>query len=158
MLKSGQTELRPASSRGLGDWLLRAFGRAAPRVRVTSSAARLGASLEVEWSVEPGGGTTLATVSLVGSEVVRRRISARTGISIVTERSDFFVVELDRQAPATGTARVSGKGAAVIPAGLVPTLAAKFNEISWAIVVELLSSGPQSTRQEFPLTVLPVHR
>jgi hypothetical protein len=156
--KLGRSELRPASPPGLADWVLRALGRAAPRARVTTSAARLGARLDVAWSVEPGGSTTQVTVSLVGSEVVRRRVSARTGISIVTERGDFFVVELDRRAPVPGTAQVTGEGAAVIPAGLVPSFAAKFNEISWTIVVEILSSGSQSSRQEFPLEVSPVRR
>jgi hypothetical protein len=162
-MRTDLAELRPTSPGGFvvgfGAWLRRTFGRAEPRARVSASpTVRLGSPLEVEWRVEPARGTQLVRVSLVGSEVARRRISARTGISIVTERNDFFVVELDRVAPAREAGVAHGRGATEVPAGLVPSLAAKFNDISWAVVVEILAAGAQSWRQEFPLTVLPVQR
>jgi hypothetical protein len=158
-MKGDLSELRPASSGGLRAWLGRVFGAATPRAHVSASpTARLGAPLEVEWRVEPAHGTKLVTVALVGSEIARRRVSARTGISIVTERSDFFVVELDRHVPTRDAAEVKGRGATEVPAGLVPSLAAKVNDISWSVVVEILSGAAESARHEFPLTVLPGQR
>jgi hypothetical protein len=158
-MKGDLSELRPAVAGGLRAWLGRVFGSAKPRARVAASpTARLGARLEVEWRVEPTAGTKLVTVALVGSEIARRRVSARTGISIVTERSDFFVVELDRHVPASDATELRGRGAAEVPAGLVPSHAAKFNDISWSVVVEILSGAAESARQEFPLTVLPGQR
>jgi hypothetical protein len=152
-------QLRPASSGGLAGWLKRTLVPATPRARVSASATvRLGGPLEVEWRVDPARGTTLVTVSLVGSEVARRRVSARSGISIITERSDFFVVEIDRRVPSRTGAEVSGRGTTDVPAGLVPSLAAKFNDISWAVIVEVLAGVGPGSRQEFPLTVLPVQR
>jgi hypothetical protein len=119
---------------------------------------RLGAPLEVVWQVAPARGSTLVTVSLVGSEIARRRISARTGISVIAERSDFYVAELDRRVPETGAAEVAGEGATDVPAGLVPSHAAKFNDIAWAVSVEILRGAEPTLRQEFPLTVLPALR
>jgi hypothetical protein len=116
---------------------------------------RLGAALEVEWHVEPARGATLVTVSLVGSEIARRRVSARTGISIVPERRDFCVVELDRRVPEAGSARASGEGGAAVPGGLVPSFAAKFNEVAWSVVVDVSWGEAPSSRHAFPLLVLP---
>jgi hypothetical protein len=156
-MKDGLAELQMLSSRGLGGWLRRTFGRPTPRPRVSaSSTVRLGQPLEVEWRVERAVGTTLVTVSLVGREVAHRRISARTGISVVTERNDFLVVELDRQKPERAVATISGAGATVVPAGLVPSLAARFNEISWAVVVDVVFGPVVTARHEFPLIVLPM--
>jgi hypothetical protein len=133
------------------------LGRAAPSARLSATApARLGQPLEVEWRIEPALGTKLVTVSLVGSELVHRRVSARTGISIVTERSDFFVVELDRRVAGPGAPFVAGAGAAVVPAGLVPSHGAKLHEIVWSVVVEILTGEAETRREEFPVTVLPV--
>ena len=158
-MREGHTQLRPASSEGFAAWLRRLFARATPRARVSASAVvRLGAMLEVEWRVEPARGTTLVTVSLVGSEVARRRVSARTGISVLTERNDFFVVELDRQIPERDATSVSGSAAATVPAGLVPSLAAKFNDICWSVIVEIVAGTEWAAREEFPLTMLPVLR
>jgi hypothetical protein len=155
-MKPTHAELRPASS---GGWFARLrwlLGGGGPTVRVSATATvRLGAPLEVEWRVEPSRGATLVTVSLVGSEIARRRISARTGISVVAERSDFFVAELDRRVPQSGAASVAGEGATTVPAGLVPSLAAKFNDVAWAVSVEILRGAMPSLRQEFPLTMLP---
>jgi len=69
-----------------------------------------------------------------------------------------LVVELDRVAPARDALEAHGRGATEVPAGLVPSLAAKFNDISWVVVVEILGAGAQTWREEFPLTVLPVQR
>jgi len=162
-MRADLAELRPVSAGGFAKrvaaWLRRTFGQAEPRAHVVATpTVRLGAPLEVEWRVEPARGTQLVRVSLVASEVARRRVSARTGISIITERNDFFVVELDRVAPTRDAGVAHGRGATEVPAGLVPSLAAKFNAISWTVVVEILAAGAQSWRQEFPLDVLPVQR
>jgi hypothetical protein len=155
-MKDGHTELRPAEGGRARAWLRRALGRGTPRARLSAPATlRLGQQVEVEWWVEPSFGTSLVVVSLVGAEVARRRISARTGISIVAERSDFFAAELDRCEVDASAAAARGRGAAVIPAGLVPTLAGRFNDVAWRIVVDIVSSSAIASRQEFPLTVLP---
>jgi hypothetical protein len=151
-----RTELRPAAAPGLVERVRRVFGRGGPRARVAvSGAAHLGAPLEVEWSVEPARGATLVVVSLVGREIARRRVSARTGISTVPEGHDFYVVELDRRAHEPGGARAAGEGAAVVPAGLVPSFAAKFNEVAWSVVVDVSWGEAGRSRHEFPLTMLP---
>jgi hypothetical protein len=158
-MKADHTELRPASSGGWAARLRRLLVRGEPRARLMATATvRLGAPIEVEWQVAPARGSTLVTVSLVGSEIARRRISARTGISVVAERSDFFVAELDRRVPESGANEVVGAGATDVPAGLVPSHAAKFNDIAWAVSVEILRGAEPTLRQEFPLTVLPALR
>jgi hypothetical protein len=154
-MKEGHTELRPAVSPGWFERLRHALGRGRPWARVTaSSSARLGEPLDVEWQLEQAPSATLVTVSLVGSEIARRRVSARTGITIIPERQDFCVVELDRRVPQRGSAR--GEGAAVVPQGLVPSFAAKFNEVAWSVVVDVAADEAPGSRHEFPLTMLPV--
>jgi hypothetical protein len=111
--------------------------------------------LNVEWRVEPTDETTLVTVSLVGAEVARKRLSARTGISVVTERSEFFIVELGRYEVSPGSAPLTGTRGADIPAGLVPSFAAKLNEIAWAVVVDVTPGTGEALRLEFPLTMHP---
>jgi hypothetical protein len=64
-------------------------------------------------------------------------------------------VELDRRVPQAGSARTSGDGAAVVPDGLVPSFVAKFNEVEWAVVLDVSWGETTSTRHEFPLTMLP---
>jgi hypothetical protein len=156
-----RTELRPISGGGrFADWMRRAFSlsRSAPHARVIAEPqVHLGQSLEVEWRLERGAPEiTLVTVALVGSEVAHRRISARTGISIVTQRSPFLSLEIDRRAPDGGAPVVSGRGAAVVPTRTVPTLSGKLNEIGWAVVVEASFQAETILRQEFLLLVLPV--
>jgi hypothetical protein len=155
-MRPGHTELRSASRLGWLGRLRRAFDRKTPRARVTASATpRLGEPVEVEWGVQPVRGATLVTVSLVGCEIVRRRLSARTGITIVPERRDFCVVELDRRVPQAGSARTNGEGTALVPDGLVPSFAAKFNEVAWSIVVDVSFVEGPSARHEFPFELLP---
>jgi hypothetical protein len=134
--------------------------RSSPRARVIASpTVHLGQPLEVEWRLEnPASETTLITVSLVGSEIARRRISARTGISIVAETRAFLVLEIDRKAPLPGAPVASGRGATVVPARTVPSLAGRLNEIAWAVIVEASFQASTILRQEFPLAVLPVAR
>jgi len=155
-MKPGHVELQPASRPGWLGRLRLAFDRTRPRTRVSASATpHLGELLEVEWGLEPSRGATLVAVSLIGCEVARRRVSARTGITIVPERRAFCVVELDRRVPQAGHARTSGEGAAVVPDGLVPSFAGKFNEVEWSVVLDVSWGETVSTRQEFPLTMLP---
>jgi hypothetical protein len=153
-----RTELRPASSGGCADWLRRVLIRSAPRARVIAPpVVRLGEALDVEWRLENRPPeTTLITVSLVGTEIARRRISARTGISVVAEARSFLVLELDRRAPERDATTASGRGATVVPARTVPTLAGKLNEIAWAVIVEASFQASTILRQEFPLAVLAV--
>jgi hypothetical protein len=149
-----RTELQPASKAG---WLRRLFTRAAPSARVIAQAsARLGDTLDVEWWLMRAPlRTSLITVTLVGSEIARRRNSARTGINVTTESLPFHSAELARQTPETGPSTAHGRGAVPVPTDSVPSVAGKLNEIAWAIVVEASSEGETAFRQEFPLVVLP---
>lgn len=148
-------ELRVTAPRGLAGWWQRTFARNLARAHVSATSARLGARLSVEWRVEPTDDTTLVTVSIVGAEVARKRLSARTGISVVTERSEFFVVELGRHDVSPRGATVSGVASHDIPAGLVPSFAAKLNEIAWAVVVDVTRAAGETQRLEFPLMMQP---
>jgi hypothetical protein len=155
-----RTELRPVSAGRFTDWMRRTFARPAPRARVIAPAAvHLGAPLEVEWFLwHDAPEITLVTVSLVGSEIARRRISARTGISIVTETRPFLVLEIDRQVPDRGSPVASGHVEALVPSRTVPSLVGKLNEIAWAVIVEASFHTVTILRQQFPLAVLPVER
>jgi hypothetical protein len=151
-----RTELRPLPSRGFTDWVRRLFGRSAPRAHVSAPpAVHLGEPLEIEWRLERGGAEiSLVTVALVGTEIARRRISARTGISIVTETRPFLILEIDRQAPDADAPLASGRGATTVPARTVPSFAGKLNEIAWAVIVEASFRTATVLRQEFPFPVL----
>jgi hypothetical protein len=153
-----RTELRPVWSGKFTDWVRRTFGRSASRARVIAPpAVHLGGSLEVEWWLwHNAPEITLVTVSLVGTEIARRRISARTGISVVTQTRPFLILEIDRQAPDRGSPVASGHVEATVPARSVPSLAGKLNEIAWALIVEASFQTTTILRQEFPLAVLPV--
>jgi hypothetical protein len=156
-----RTELLPASSGGgFCKWVRRKFTSAgpAPRARVIAPpTVRLGTPLEVEWWLwHNAPEITLVTVSLVGTEIARSRVSARTGISVVTETRPFLTLELDRQAPDEGSPVASGHVEMRVPSRTVPSLAGKLNEIAWALVVEASFQTVTILRQEFPLTVLPV--
>jgi hypothetical protein len=159
-MNAHRTELPPVSSGRLTDWVRRTFHRSAPRARVIAPpAVHLGDPLEVEWRLENGAPeTTLITVSLVGTEIARSRISARTGISVVEQTHPFLVLEIDRKAPQRGVAVASGRGETVVPARTVPSLAGRLNEIAWAVIVEASFQASTILRQEFPLAVLPVAR
>lgn len=152
-------ELRSACSVGLINWLRRTFVRGSPRARVIApSAVCLGASLEVDWwfFCQNGPQVSLITVSLVGMEIARRRISARTGISVVTEMRPFLTLEIDRQVPDCGSPVTSGQAEAKVPLRSAPSLAGRLNEIAWAVVVQASFGASTVVRQEFPLIVLPV--
>jgi hypothetical protein len=154
-MAEGFEELRPASSGGISLWMLRVLGFGGARVRVTApSVARLGETLEVAWRVERAPEATIVTVSLVGAEVASRRYSARTGISVVTERNNFCVRPIDRRVCARG-AEAHGRGATEIPADLVPSLAGKLNQVVWAVTVDVSSATEMIVREEFPITVRP---
>jgi hypothetical protein len=159
-MKEHRAELRPLSYNKFTDWVRRIFARSAARAHVVAEpAVRLGQPLEVEWRLEGGAPEiTLVTVALIGSEIAHRRISARTGISVVTERRPFLILEIDRQAPDAGAPTASGRGAAIIPARTAPSFMGRLNEIAWAIVVEAFVQTSTVLRQEFPLSVLPVSR
>ena len=151
------TELAPAEP---GGWVLRLrrmLRTGEPRARVFAGAARLGTRLDVEWRLDHGAREiTNVSVALVGTEVSRRRISARTGISVVSERQPFLTLALDRQMPESGARHAAGRGSVLITAPAVPTLIGRLNEISWAVVVEAAFQAEAIWSREFPLTVLPV--
>ena len=149
--------LKPASGSGFRDWLRAAVGRPAPRAQVIAPAeVPLGAELAVSWRFDFGQREiTNVTVALVGSEVARQRISARTGISIVSERRPFVTLELDRRMPDRSARSAEGRGLVRVPAALVPTVTGRLNEIAWAVVVEAAHQAELVWRNEFPLVVLP---
>lgn len=152
-------ELRSVSSVGLVNWVRRTFTRRSPSARVIApSVVCLGASLEVDWWLfcQDGPEVSLITVSLVGMEIARRRISARTGISVVTETRPFFTLEIDRQVPDHGSPVASGQAEAKVPLRSAPSLAGRLNEIAWKVVVQASFGALTVLRQEFPVTVLPV--
>jgi len=117
----------------------------------------LGERLDVEWRLDHGGReVTNVSVTLVGSEIARRRTSARTGITIVAETHPFLTYELCRCMPEQGAGGSTGRGSVVLTAPAVPTLAAKVNEIAWAIVVEAAFQANAIWRGEFAVVVLPM--
>ncbi|HEY6478079.1 MAG TPA: hypothetical protein VI456_15990 [Polyangia bacterium] len=149
--------LKPAAGGGLGDWLRTAVGRAPPRAQVIAPAELpLGAELAVSWRLDFGRREiTNVTVALVGSEVARQRISARTGISIVTETQPFVNLAIDRRMPERTARAADGRGSVRVPASTMPTVAGRLNEIVWAIVIEAAHQATLVWRNEFPLVVLP---
>jgi len=154
-------ELRAISRIGLGARLRELLaGPGRPRARVFATAVvRLGGRLRVEWRLDHAGRRLHSVhVTLVGSEIARRRISARTGISVVTATRPFMILEIDhlRRVPDAGARRAEGNGEVMLTAPAVPTLAGKVNEIAWAVVVEAAFAAEPIWRDEFPIIVLPV--
>jgi hypothetical protein len=149
--------LEPASPGGFADWVRRCFGRAGPAAEVVAlPEIRLGHKLEITWRLAYGAReVTNVSVTLVGSEVARERISARTGISTVTDKHQFATLAVDRKMPDRTARAAEGRGAVVVPAESVPSLAGKLNEIAWAIVVEAAYQARPIWRGEFPVVVLP---
>ncbi|MDB4982221.1 MAG: hypothetical protein JWM82_2973 [Myxococcales bacterium] len=147
-------ELVPASARRPARWMRRLFDRGAPRARmVAPPEVRLGERLEVEWGLDcPEGDLVSVRVALVGTEIARQHLSARTGISVVSETSDFVDVELAR-VPAAGLRIATGRASGVVPARAVPSLAGRHNEIAWALVVEATFVAAPALRESFPLVV-----
>ncbi|HVZ85930.1 MAG TPA: hypothetical protein VHG72_03125 [Polyangia bacterium] len=148
------TELAPVE---VGGWILRLRARlrtGVPRARVFASEARLGTRLDVEWRLDHGArAITNISVALVGTEVARQRISARTGISVVAQRHPFLTLALDRQMPEPAARTSAGRGSVTITAPAVPTLIGRLNEISWAIVVEAAFQAEPIWTREFAVTV-----
>ena len=157
------TELRSTSGRGVGGWMKGLFSRRAPRARVVAPREiRLGARLAVEWGVDcPAGNLSAVLVTLAGTEIARRRISARTGISVVSQTNVFQVLEIARALPDPGVRVAYGQGSMLLPARTVPSLAGRHNEIAWALVVEAefhvepTSGDSPWLRELFPIVVLP---
>ncbi|HEY4394199.1 MAG TPA: hypothetical protein VGP64_09065 [Polyangia bacterium] len=152
--------LKPASGSGVARWFRALVGRPAPRAQVIApTQVPLGAELAVSWRLDFGRRSiTNVTVALVGSEVARQRLSARTGISIVTETHPFVTLEIDRQMPDHGAREAHGRGAVRAPAALVPTVTGRLNEIAWAVVIEAAHQAELVWRDEFPLVALPAVR
>jgi hypothetical protein len=161
-MNSTRTELQPISSGSrFTNWVRRTLRPSAPRARVIAAPEiHLGAPLEVDWWLfwRDAPEQTLVTVSLVGSEVAHRRISARTGISVVTQTRPFLVLEIDRQIPDKGWPVASGHSEITIPSRTVPSLVGKRNEIAWAVILEASLRTDRLVRQAFPLAVLPGER
>jgi len=133
------------------------FRRGAPRARmVAPRQVALGSALSVEWGVDsPAGDVTAVHVTLVGLEISRQRLSARTGIHVVSQTSTFASLELARVAPEAGQRVVYGRATVTVPARTVTSFSGAYNEIAWAIVVEAtLQAGP-ALRESFPITVVP---
>lgn len=149
--------LEQATSGGLIAWARRTFSRATPRAQVIATPElRLGEQLDVSWRIDYGSlDVTNVSVTLLGSEVARRRISARTGISTVTETSPFLELPIDRKMPEHAARSADGRGAVLVPLSTVPSVAGTLNEIAWAIVVEAAYQAKPLWRGHFPVAVLP---
>jgi len=116
----------------------------------------LGGTLSVEWGVDsPAGDVTGVHVTLVGLEVSRQRLSARTGIHVVSQTSTFASLEIARATPAAGQRVAYGRGSVAVPERTVTSFSGAYNEIAWAIVVEAALQGAPPLRESFPITVLP---
>jgi hypothetical protein len=150
-------ELSPRSRAGLGARLRGLFGRPGPRAEVTAPpTVHLGQAFEAFWRFDWGAReVTNVAVTLVGAEVARQRISARTGISIVTETRPFLTLPLDRRMPERGASRADGRGAVGLPMRTLPSLTGRLHEIVWCVVVEGAFQATPIWRGEFPVLVLP---
>ncbi len=149
--------LERASSGGFAAWVRRLLGRGQPAAEVVAlPQIRLGQKLEVTWRLAYGAReVTNVSVTLVGSEIARERISARTGISTVTDRHEFATLAIDRKMPDRQAQTADGRGAVVVPAESVPSVEGRLNEIAWAIVVEAAYQANPIWHGEFPVLVLP---
>jgi hypothetical protein len=149
--------LKPITSGGLAAWLRALAGRAPPKAEVVAPPElRLGEQLEITWRLDYGArDVTNMSVALVGSEVARQRISARTGISVVTDRRPFLTLEIDRRMPERDARTANGRGAVVVPASTVPTTGGRLNEIAWTILIEAAHQAKPLWTGAFPVIVLP---
>jgi hypothetical protein len=119
----------------------------------------LGERLLVEWGVDcPERNLVRVSVALVGSEIVHRRISARSTLTVVSQRRVFEVLEISRALPAPGLPVAYGLGEVVVPRRTSPSVSGWCNEIAWAIVVEAAFFSPHAAdnllRESFPVTLL----
>jgi len=142
---------------GLIAWVRRTWGRALPRAQVIAAPElRLGEQLDVSWRIDYGSlELTNISVVLVGTEVARQRISARTGISTVTETRPFLELQIDRKMPEQAARAADGRGAVIIPRSTVPSVAGTLNEIAWAVIIEAAYQERPIWRGHFPVAVLP---
>jgi hypothetical protein len=149
--------LKPTERGGVLAWLRRKLGRPTPQaVVVAAPEVRLGEELAVTWRLDWSAGVvTNVSVMLVGREVARQRISARTGISVVTDARPFLTLAVDRRMPDASARTADGRGAVVVPASSVPSVGGVLNEIAWVIVVEAASQAEVIWTGTFSLTVLP---
>ena len=134
------------------------FRRTAPRVRLLAQRrVHMGDRLEVEWSLDsPVASIERVSLMLVGSEIARRRISARTGISVISEERVFFGTTFVHVVSGGGGGRAAGgRASVVVPARTVPSLAGSYNEIAWAITVEGVLRRAPSLSERYPIVVLP---
>jgi len=136
------------------------FRRRAPRARmVAPRQVALGSVLAVEWGVDsPAADVTGVQVTLVGLEISRQRLSARTGIHVVSQTSTFASLELARAAPEAGQRLAYGRGTVTVPERTVTSFSGAYNEIAWAIVVEAALQASPPLRESFPITVIPRRR
>jgi hypothetical protein len=148
--------LKQTTSGGFIAWARRTFGRATPRAQVIAAPTlRLGEQLDVTWRIDYGSlEVTNVSVTLVATEVARQRISARTGISTVTETRPFLELAIDRKMPEKAARAADGRGAVIVPLSTVPSVAGTLNEIAWAIVVEAACQAKPIWRGDFPVAVL----
>ena len=149
--------LKQTTSGGLIAWARRTFGRATPRAQVIATPElRLGEQLDVSWRLDYGSlEVTNVSVTLVATEVARQRISARTGISTVTETRPFVELAIDRKMPESAARSADGRGAVIVPLSTIPSVAGTLNEIVWEIVVEAAYQSKPIWRGHFPVAVLP---
>lgn len=153
---SAPVELRPTSTSRLGTWTRALFRRGAPRARmVAPRRIALGGVLAVEWGVDcPSGDVTSVHVTLVGQELSRQRMSARTGIYVVSTASAFTVLELARAAPPPGQRVAYGRGTVTVPASTITSFTGAYNEIAWSIVVAAEFASAAPLRESFPIAVV----
>ena len=152
--------LKQTTAGGFIAWARRTFGRTTPRAQVIAAPAlRLGEQLDVSWRIDYGSlAVTNISVTLVATEVARERISARTGISTVTETHPFLELPIDRRMPEQAARAADGRGAVLVPPSTVPSVAGTLNEITWAIVIEAAHQSKLVWRGDFPIVVLPRSR
>jgi hypothetical protein len=150
-------ELRPLSARGPGAWMRALFRRRAPRARmVAPRQVALGSPLTVEWGVDcPAANVTAVRVTLTGHEVSRQRLSARTGIHVISAASTFAVLEIARLTPPPSQPVVFGRGTVTVPERTITTFAGAYNEIAWAVIVEAELQDAPPLRESFPIVVVP---
>jgi hypothetical protein len=152
-----RSALKQTTPGGLIAWVRRTWGRTTPRAQVIAAPElRLGEQLDVSWRIDYGSlEITNISVTLVATEVARQRISARTGISTVTEMRPFLELQIDRKMPEHAARAADGRGAVVVPLSTVPSVAGTLNEIAWAIVIEAAYQAKPIWRGHFPVAVLP---
>jgi hypothetical protein len=150
--------LRPIATGGLLSRLRALWGRGEPRAEVVAAPeVRLGEELTVTWRLDHASvEVTNVSVTLVGREIARERISARTGISVVTNARPFLTLAVDRRMPEAKASGSEGRGSVLVPRSSAPTVAGHLNEISWAIVIEAAYQADAVWAGTFPVTVLPL--